>query len=195
MKKLSLVFIALALCLMVSCNEGTENTPVTTSPEITTNATVAENTVAQATEEPTVTETTQAVTAIETTAPSGIVVTTEYYTVTLPDSWKGKYIYQVKDNSLTFYHTTSKENGSGGHLFTISLYASNEDYTVLPNYKHLCRISAVDGNIAELMDVVLIEPTDVQFDPENADGYPELSADISTIADSIKLTDKATYAE
>ena len=99
--------------------------------------------------------------------------------ITLPADWEGRYFTQVTEfNSkpcTDFYSSVCWENYEGsGRLFSIfSCDAVDEnwpDYTVL---------GSADGQF-----IVLMQPSDVQFNPESVDAtneYIDMSADIAGI--------------
>ena len=206
MKKITVIFLALTICSLASCSCSTESSKNDTTSNPTTatlNDTQETNahTITPTDIETSATETGKPVTEIEThqvTEPSvdetGLIITTEYYTVTMPENWKGKYEYQViPENvaySLRFYHKPSKDAGYGGHLFTIALYSPDDDYTTLPAYKIINTIITTNG---QELDIVKLFPTDVQFDFDLAEEYSALAEDSSHILNGIQLTEKAKY--
>lgn len=213
MKKLTAFLIAMALCCLTACscggNEIKETNVVTTTAqtETSTKAETSATTEKSTEENKKETQSSNAnatgkpVTEIEThkvTEPSisknGLEIYTEYYTVTLPANWTNKYVYEVspenKAYSLSFYHKKSKQTDFGGHLFTIALYDPADDYTTLPAYEAIDKIVTADG---QNLEIVLLYPTDVQFDPDSASEYSAFTEDIDHIISTLHLTDKSEY--
>ena len=65
---------------------------------------------------------------------------------------------------------------------TISLYASEEDYSFLPSYEKIGTLSEFENTY----HVIIEYPTDVQFSEETQDAYHELVKDLDDIILSFK---------
>lgn len=111
--------------------------------------------------------------------------------VTIPTDWENKYDLVTSENSVSFYHTASRDgwtrhlnNGieSGGHLFTITLYQDYDFYT-LPDFEI--------AGIGELGIYVTLLPTDVQgyyYDEEVWNEWTSLVDDLEEIRASVTVT-------
>lgn len=111
----------------------------------------------------------------------GISVSTEYYTITLPSWWKGKYGYEIYETegygySLTVYHKQSKEEYYGGELFSISLIP--HDSRVPMNSVYLGDLSVYRIND---FYIYALFPTDVQYPESVADEYLEMQDKVNNI--------------
>lgn len=213
MKKLSAFLVVIAMCCLTACSCGGNNdiketeavnttAQTETSTKSETSATTEKLTEENKKETQSNTNATgKPVTEIETrditepsTSKNGLEIYTEYYTITLPANWTDKYVYEVspenKAYSLTLYHKKSKQTDFGGHLFTIALYDPADDYSTLPAYKTVDKIVTSGG---QELEIVLLYPTDVQFDPDSASEYSALTEDINHIISTLHLTDKAEY--
>lgn len=123
-------------------------------------------------------------------------LTTDYYSLKLPSEWKDAYEYEIFPNpdgypvyTLVLYDAASRRNGFGGVLFSISLFYSESDYNDCPSYQVLGRLVVRQ---ADVFDVVVFYPTDVQFDTDDSASYQKLQADIDKVVDS--FTPDSTYA-
>ena len=146
--------------------------------------------------------------AEQTTAPIGTVITPTYvdelgvvhggyYSLTLPESWAESVEYEVVPGeaytyNVSFYHKPDHAAGMGGHLFTLRLYPEWEDYSYLPSYERLGHLEVyrITGG-----DLVVVYPTDVQFDVETAAAYQACAAEIDDILTSLTFSAEATFTE
>ncbi len=109
---------------------------------------------------------------------------TQYYTLTIPASWEGRYEYEKYDNTLTFYERESYQYGYGGRLFSVSV-EMDDSFRQGPDYSEL-------GAIIEDWEVsppfvgyaVVTYPTDVQFSQDTEEAYHSMSEEIETILSS-----------
>lgn len=123
-------------------------------------------------------------------------LTTDYYSLKLPPEWKDVCEYEILPDpdgypvyTLVLYDAASHRNGFGGELFSISLFYSESDYNDCPSYQVLGRLVVRQ---ADVFDVVVFYPTDVQFDTDDSASYQKLQADIDKVVDS--FTPDSTYA-
>lgn len=112
--------------------------------------------------------------------------------VTLPADWAGKYDMEVKGNSVTFYHKTSREkwiekNGtSGGNLFTLSC-SVNHDFTKLPDFAY------IGFSEESMMNYFLIFPTDFQAyvdDSTVAEEFQELYSGLDFVKEHTYIIER-----
>lgn len=111
----------------------------------------------------------------------GILLTTEYYTITLPSWWKGKYGYEIYETenygySLTVYHKQSKEEYYSGEFFTICLITHNSEEPM--NLVYLGNLSV--PNINDFY-IYAHFPTDVQYSESVANEYIEMQDEVNNI--------------
>lgn len=173
-----IIYLSLCICfLMLLC--GCAAPPVA-------DATVFEETAPDTT----LPETTESTT--EETVPENrdTVIDTKYFSVTIPESWGEYYSYEIFNYeesaySLIFYETQSREE-YGGKVFSIRLIPETEDYTYYPSYEVLGRI---ETNQSDTFNVIVLYPTDVQFNPDHAQIYAILEAGIDDILESITYHD------
>jgi hypothetical protein len=105
-------------------------------------------------------------TLTQTEGENGILVTTPYFTVTLPKVWKDNYEIRYSDaeniHSYRFVDPVSEET-HGGHLFTIALYqdANQAD--------EVCKINGEKFGVLQAdtaYTVVIERPTDFPAAPQ-----------------------------
>lgn len=187
-------------CLLCGCGtETTESTGATTTAAPMTQPTLEEQTTDTSTEQPadTGTEQTAAPAATEDIQISrqGEAVQTDYYTITLPAMWANECStdtwHHEEDTGygLHVYHTASMNADMGGDLFTIDLYPEGTDYTFLPAYDYLGRLTTPTG----VFSVVVLYPTDVRFSEQTASSYRALEKDIPTVLDTLTAADGCTF--
>lgn len=118
---------------------------------------------------------------------------TDYYTITIPANWNGRYTFEQDDNNLTFYEAESYDNGWGGKLFGVSLQ-EDEEFLDFPGYYYMGALVELNDGMAPgfLYYVAVSTPTDVQFSDDAAENYIDLSDDIDSIVAS--LSAKSGYA-
>lgn len=109
-----------------------------------------------------------------------IVIETDFFTITLPASWEGRYCTDQWDNEISYglslCERQSYDEGYGGELFSILVPREDYDY---PSYEYL-------GSVAGL-DVVARYPTDVQFSEAGQFDYLEMSEDIPGILSTLSI--------
>ena len=184
MKKLSLILCVLMLLSLFGC--GATNEPAPTYEPV----------CGDGPEDPIVTEETPAPTEIECSGippepptesevpdvPIESVIETKYYTLTLPDSWAGKWVMDLheRDNgsySMSLHETQAFQEFGGGTLFTLMMLTTGEDYTIFPSYELLGAL----GTPAGTFYVVALFPTDVQFTEETAEVYNRMYEDVTDV--------------
>ncbi len=126
-------------------------------------------------------------------------IITDYYSLTVPSSWEGKYAYEIYQPEeewseayyLDVYHKESEQENYGGSLFGISLlYDGDSSYLDYPAYEVLGRLQIKEASIFE---VVVTYPTDVQFTDETEAGYRELREDVEEVLASFEADSKYTF--
>ncbi len=111
--------------------------------------------------------------------PMTYTISNPYFSLRLPDSWEYLAIVSQSTglidqtaNTLSFYERTSY-NTYGGHVFSLILWEESADYTVLPQYELLGVLTDSAGSRWHL---VIVYPTDVQFEPEAATIYSKMAS-------------------
>ncbi len=109
----------------------------------------------------------------------------EWFSLTIPSSWKGRYFAKVTENGVDFYDAYSNAGGYGGYLFSVfkaKLSEMNDLRKNNSNYQgDLCK---TDAYYAYKM-----LPTDVPygiFSDEDIAEYQSLSKDIDSILKTVK---------
>ena len=112
------------------------------------------------------------------------------WSITMPASWEGRYVVAEEGNSEIICAASSHDGENQGALFTIMrLDAADAD--------ELAEMIPVTP-LAELEDgtrFVAVFPSDVQFNPEFAEDYNDLSKDVENILGTFTLTGGLTAEE
>lgn len=126
--------------------------------------------------------------------PEGILVPFQAFggtaaTIHLPESWQDDFVAenQPDEGILTLFDKTNKENGHGGELLSLRLYA-DDSYPVQPEVTPLYPIE-YQGSTYQLVAAV---PSGSQFDPDDSQamqGYLNKDLDRFKILTSIQLAD------
>ena len=124
-------------------------------------------------------------------------ITTKLFTVSIPDEWEDT-VENVNDSTvgdgyaLRFYDIASNETGYGGYLFGIELYPEGEDYSFYPEYEYFGKLT---DNSANVYNVIIAEPADVQFTEETASQYSESLAGKKAVLDSFEVLEGCGFSE
>lgn len=95
----------------------------------------------------------------------GETVSNDLFSVVVPEEIAGISDVAVNSESISFYEKIS-HGKYGGFVGSIELYESVRDYGSIPNYR---RAGIIQKNDGSKLDVVLVYPSDVQFDIEDQD--------------------------
>ena len=114
----------------------------------------------------------------EETTPPGIFIDTEYYYLPLTEAWFDSCIveYHQMHSGLpivTLYEKTAHDALGGGKLCSIQMMPTSDDtYKDFPSYELLAVLDTPEENYR----VIVLFPTDVQYDPDTADAYNAMAA-------------------
>ena len=97
-------------------------------------------------------------------AKTEIRISNRLFSIGLPSQTKGTYIVKKKKDGIFIYDKVSKKAGFGGFAFGIKAFKNPSDYAMMPGGM---KIGELQHKHKELYDIVLIQPTDVQFDYVN----------------------------
>ena len=102
----------------------------------------------------------------------GIEIKGDYFSLLLPEEWKDHYVWEETESEYGYYmglyEKEAKESSYGGWLFSIAI--PKEEVFYEPSYNYIGKIN-VNGI---KKSVIVIWPTDVQFDESCADQYMEM---------------------
>lgn len=101
---------------------------------------------------------------------SDIVIKNSYFSITVPEKYKGTYVSEIKKDRILLYDKASKKAGFGGFAFGVKAYKNPADHAVLPGSKKIGELTDKKGN---LYDIVIKYPTDVQYDYTKSPKAPE----------------------
>ena len=103
------------------------------------------------------------------------IIKNKLFSITLPEELKGSYEAQISKNSISIFDKSSKEAGFGGYAFGIIAYKKPAGHAMMPGGRKIGELVSRWGTI---YDMVLSQPTDVQYDYEKgeAKSYKQLYA-------------------
>lgn len=126
------------------------------------------------------------------------VVDTGYYSISSPSELDGLYEYKTEESdfsdygkNLLVYDKASKKAGTGGFVFGIYMYGDNTSYEDLPEYE-LLGTMVPTNKPAKSYYVVVVYPTDVQYNSETEDTWRELNNSVKSILATFEA-DSAYY--
>ena len=106
---------------------------------------------------------------------SDTIIKNKMFSISLPQEFKGTYKAKVKKDIILIYHTESQKSGFGGFVFGVKAFEKPSDHAEMPGGRKIGELSAKNG---KLYDMVLIQPTDVQYNyiknPEAPKSYMAL---------------------
>ena len=91
------------------------------------------------------------------------IISNGQFSVTVPDSWEGKYGAIIDDETIQLYQKAAYESFGGGHLCSFAVF-NDEGYKELPDYEVL-----ISGD----KTYIVMYPTDVQADIEDEESTAE----------------------
>lgn len=89
------------------------------------------------------------------------IVKNDKFSVEIPKELNGSYFAEIKKDRIMFYDKASKNSGFGGFAFGIILYKKPSEHATMPGAR---KIGEFKSKFGRLYDVVLAQPTDVQYD-------------------------------
>ena len=117
-----------------------------------------------------------------------------FFSVTVPDSWEGKYVSIIDDESIQLYQKAAYESLGGGWLCSFKVYY-DESYKELPSYDVLISGAKTDAETNQVLEkhkYIVIYPTDVQADIEDEEStaeYFEMFDQLPQVVKSFVLED------
>jgi len=88
------------------------------------------------------------------------IIKNDKFSIILPKNLKGFYESEIGDDKIMIYDKNAKKEGFGGFAFGIVLYKNPAEHAQMPGGKKIGEFKD-DKNV--LYDVVLVRPTDVQY--------------------------------
>jgi hypothetical protein len=131
----------------------------------------------------------------EQTTDNGILVTTPYFTVTLPSLWKDNYKIQHSDHGTQLNYRLIDAKTSpdyGGHIFTIALY---KDYI---NAAESCTTNGMYLGVLQGDDtymVIIHSPTDLPVSEDRVAIYAQLQETKQEVLSSFTATKGYTFTQ
>ncbi len=114
---------------------------------------------------------------------NGIKISNRYFSVIIPDKLQGTYIVKKKTGEIFIYEKEAKKAGFGGFAFGIKAYKNPSEHAMMPGGQKIGEL--VIGK-KSVYDMVLIQPTDVQFDYTK--GEPKSYLQLYNLAKDVDVT-------
>ncbi len=118
---------------------------------------------------------------------------TDLFEVEMPDDFEGLYDTVIENNTVSFYEVEARAGDFGGFAFAVSAYENPDDYA---NANAVTKIGELKTKDGKLYDVVMSEPSDVQYDmtsDEQSVNYMKLYNYRQDVGWHIVGEDGATY--
>lgn len=139
---------------------------------------------------------------------SGNVLTTPYFSVTIPSDWDGEYSWEAcqetgesgtESYALSFYCTAAKDNGEGGFVCGIGYQTAPPEFIEYVGGDFICGVKTGESSDVEGYIAVSV-PSDVQCGENTQSAYETLSGSMDKLENSITLPEglqrvDMTYAE
>lgn len=98
------------------------------------------------------------------------------FAISLPQELRKTYSSKIKNDYILIYHTESKKAGFGGLVFGVKAYKNPADHAEMPGGRKIGELrgrKSLWNKTGTLYDIVLIQPTDVQYDYTKTEKAPE----------------------
>ena len=128
----------------------------------------------------------------KTNSSNNIKISNKYFSVYLNNNVKGKYIVKKQKNGIFIYDKSSLKAGFNGLAFGVKMYKNPSEHANMPGGRKIGELTDKKGII---YDMVLIQPTEVQYDYINGkpESYDILYRSGETINKTIVGTKKTRY--
>ena len=119
-------------------------------------------------------------------------VSNRFFSFDVPLHLEGLYVAKTRKDGIYLYDKSSKNAGFGGFAFGVQLFKNPSDHATMPGGKKVGEFEDKDGVV---YDVVLIHPTDVQYDYVNkkSDSYEVLYDYADSAVKNIKPKKRCKY--
>ena len=115
-----------------------------------------------------------------------VVISNKLFSLSLPAVTKNTYTIKKEKDTVLIYDKVSQKAGYGGFVFGIKAYKHPSEHAMMPGGE---KIGELTNKMGFIYDMVLIRPTDVQYDYVNgiSDSYKtlyNLSSDLESDVDN-----------
>ena len=117
-------------------------------------------------------------------------IATTLFSVMTPEYWSEYAVIDAQSNRIRFQEKTSYQAGFGGHVFTLRLFAEGEDFQQFPSFRLLGHLTDTEGS---LWYMVVLYPTDVQFDPHGESLYNKMNGEVESVIGTITPAPGCSY--
>ena len=90
-----------------------------------------------------------------------IIIKNRLFSITLPKEMKDLYKVEVRKNFISVYDKASADSKFGGFAFGVGAYKKPSDHAMMPGGRKIGELTTWLGTV---YDIVLAQPTDVQYD-------------------------------
>lgn len=138
----------------------------------------------ESTMEPQTQETEENTTSVDTTGfTEEMVLSTDLYTITVPDEFKGKFYAKTEGNEISFYDKETVDAGWPGFAFSV-IVAGDE---IMPGGMYI-KLGELETSEGKFMNICKGYPSDVQWDYTKGEEAPESFKKLYDSADDIIKT-------
>lgn len=122
-----------------------------------------------------------------------MVLSTDLFTITIPEEFKGKFLATIEEDGISIYDKASNEAGFGGFAFSV---VADKDGNITPGgmFVKVGELSTPEG---DYYNVCMSRPSDVQWDytksEEMPEDYKKLYDSADTIIEAITANGGGTY--
>ena len=121
-----------------------------------------------------------------------IIIETEFYTITLPADWEGRFFSEETNiytdgRVLSLYDLQSYNDGYGGDLFSIVLLPDWENYNDFVEYQDYKYLGHLDVVRFAGFHIIVLYGMNLQWSDDTMDNYMEMRDDINIILDSFTI--------
>ena len=109
-------------------------------------------------------------------------ISNRYFSFTLPIETEETYKVKKRGKGIFIYHEESLKEGFGGFAFGLNLYKNPKDHAMMPGGLKIGELTTKWG---KLYDMVLIRPTDVQFNYVKGESKPYMA--IYSFAEKVEI--------
>lgn len=113
-----------------------------------------------------------------------VILKNKLFSVSIPQDLKGSYTVKTEKDKISVFHKESKKSGFGGFAFGIKAYKNPADHAVLPGSRKLGELVDKKGI---LYDIVLKQPTDVQYDYVKHTQIPESYKQLYNLGEVVNI--------
>lgn len=97
-------------------------------------------------------------------------ISNRYFSIEVPKELDGTYSVKKRRKGIFLYHKESEKAGFGGFTYGLMLFKKPNDHANMPGGRKVGELKSFTNT---LYDMVLVQPTDVQYDYTKSEKAPE----------------------